>query len=139
MPPPHDAADVREGGAPTGPGHGREGLARSREEAWGEDGGTLEQKEEDGYEEEEEWFSFKGEAEAAGESEALIAHGGKLAALSLPCHLATARRAEPPTPRQGYGVRGGVLRVSMPSCISHSVLLCRERDKAAAAAAACPA
>lgn len=135
MPPPHDAADVREGGAPTGSGQDREGLARSREEAWGEDGGTLELKEEDGYEEEEEWFSFKEEAEAAGESEAFSAHGGELAALSLPGHLATARRAEPPTPRQGYGVRGGVLRVSMPSCISHSVLLCRERDKAAAAAA----
>ena len=34
----------------------------------------------------------------------------------------------------GRGVRGGVLRVPMPSNISHSLVLCRERDKGAAIA-----
>lgn len=143
--PPMPHGDGHAGGARSGVGGVGEGLGHSTEEAWREYSHERGDGDEEKYEEE----GLGLEEEAAVESAASNAHAGELSALRSPDRLATARppqmrenlapslsrRGEPPTPREGYGVRGGVLRVPVPSSISHSVLLCRERHKAAAAAA----
>jgi hypothetical protein len=143
MPPLYDAVGASGGGGTPVVGEAGEVFDRSGEGGENKTDGSglyrvlLGAEEEESFEEEEDGFSLGEEVEMGGESAASGAHAGELAPWSLlnPPASVPAGRSETSSPREGYGVRGGVLRVAMPTCISHSVLLCRERAKAAAAAA----